>query len=109
MLYVIHLVRYSFRSLFISYVIQGLTVGLIHVVLYFRKDRLGDVVVECPPRWCSGRVSASDLGVRGFDPRPGHTEDLKQLVMAALLDAQGCRVSIRTRVVLVTYPEHAMM
>ena len=27
--------------------------------------------------WCSGRVCASDVGGRGFDPRPGHTKDLK--------------------------------
>ena len=49
-----------------------------------------------PPRWCNNRAFASDAEGRGFDSRSGHTKHFKMEVVAALLDAQGCMVSITT-------------
>ena len=67
------------------------------------------------PKTKSIRLGA---GGRGFDPRPRHTKDIKMVVMAVLLDAQGCGASITTDstgvringpVVLITYPGNAVI
>ena len=56
------------------------TVDYLNLVCFFFLVNCTEFLMRGkPPQWWSGRGSASCAGGRGFDPKLGHTKDLKNL------------------------------